>query len=79
MPHRQFRTGTQQRPHDRRGLNQFAAACGFVRTLTKGGHVRYVHIASGAAVVTASTPSDHRAYLNAVSALRRVARAESVR
>jgi hypothetical protein len=81
MPHKSSPTATQQswRPHDRRALNQFAAAYGFIRTPTKGGHVRFIHVASGASVVTGSTPSDRRSIQNAVAALRRVARGESAR
>lgn len=38
---------------------------------TKKGHLRWVFVATGAIVISASTPSDHRTLLNTMADIRR--------
>lgn len=55
----------------------FAYACtaGWSITRTRGGHLRFAK-PGRAAIFTSSTPSDRRAYLNALAMLRRADRQE---
>jgi hypothetical protein len=51
----------------------YAADHGWQISLTRGGHLRLTKPGRGP-VFTSSTPSDHRAYLNALAMLRRADR-----
>src|SRR5690606_11515837 len=51
----------------------YAADHGWQISLTHGGHLRFTKPGRGP-VFTSSTPSDHRAYLNALTMLRRADR-----
>lgn len=63
----------------RRSGKSIAPLCGYAHAngwqirLTKGGHMRFAK-PGRPCIFTSSTPSDHRAYLNALSMLRRADR-----
>jgi hypothetical protein len=58
---------------DLQKLITYAQARGWTVTKTASGHIRLRH-PSGALIYTGSTPPDHRAVLNASSAIRRAER-----
>lgn len=45
-------------------------AAGWIPDITKKGHIKWTH-ASGAVVVSATTPSCHRAIVNTIALMRR--------
>lgn len=57
-------------PKDLKVLARRAEEQGWDLRQTGGGHLKWI-APSGAFVFTASTPSDHRAYKNILSSLRR--------
>jgi hypothetical protein len=61
------------RPQNLRALKRQAAALGFTVSTTARGHLRCT-LSNGTFVYTSGTPSDYRAWTNAVAKLRRVAR-----
>lgn len=56
-------------------LLAYAWTAGWSVTRTRGGHLRFAK-PGRAAIFTSSTPSDRRAYLNAMAMLRRADRQE---
>ena len=54
-----------------RPIREFAERLGYQITIANGGHLKFIHPKGKSPVFTSSTPSDNRAYKNAMKLLQR--------